>query len=158
MLATADCTNHYAGQIIYESEWTENIPAGVPWLNLLTAEPIPEEIDDSDTPCSSVRNNSASNCSSSSTESCYVVLEIQRPRSTDITSSKVDDDEEEEEEVEEIEEEIEELNFAQIKYDDHNVNYEQFAISMTTEVNLITFFFSFKSQIREKLFLFSRYQ
>jgi len=152
MLATTDCTNHYTEQIIYESDWTENIPAGVSWLNLLTAQPIPEETDGIDSPCTPVRNNSESNCSSSSVESCYVVLEIQRPRSVDEIPSKVDEEEveqeeeEEEEEEEEIEEEIEELNFAQMKYDNHNVNDDQFAVSMTTEVNSIKHS-SFKFQI-----------
>lgn len=143
MLATTDCTSHYSEQIVYNSEWTETTPAGVSWLNLLTAQPIPEETDDIDSPCNSVRNNSGSNCSSSSAESCYVVLEIQRPRSVNETPGKIDneeeeaaaEEEEEEEEVEEFEEEIEELHFAQVKHDDHNVHYEQFAISMTTEVN-----------------------
>jgi hypothetical protein len=139
MLAATDCANHYSEQIIYESEWTENIPRGVSWLNLLTAESIPEETDVIESPCSPPRKHSESNCSSASVESCYVVLEIQRPRSTDGTSSKQEGEEEEEEE-EEIEEEIEELNFAQMRHDNHKVNLEQLAVSMTTEVNQIDFF------------------
>jgi hypothetical protein len=140
MLATADCTNHYSEQIIYESEWTENIPSGVSWLNLLAAESIPEETDGIDSPRIPERNNSGSNCSSTSVESCYVVLEIQRPRSVDETPSKCDeDDDDDEEEEEEMVEEIEELNFAHIKHDIHSVNYEQSAVSMTTEVNLTKF-------------------
>jgi hypothetical protein len=138
MLATADCASLYSEQIIYESEWTENLPTGISWLNLLTSQSIPEETDGIDRPRTPGRNNSESNCSSSSIESCYVVLEIQRPRSADETSSKVEEEEEEEEmeeeEEEEMEEEIEELNFAQVKHDDHNVHYEQIAVSMTTEV------------------------
>ena len=155
---TADCTNQYSEHIVYESEWTESIPIGISWLNLLTAEPIPEETDAVDILHSPERTRSESNCSSSSVESCYVVLEIQRPRSTDETSSKHDDDddddevnveekkdeEEEEEEEEEIEEEIEELHFAQMNRDDHNVHHDQLTMSMTTEVNSINFSFASK--------------
>lgn len=140
MLATADCTNHYSEQIVYESEWTESIPIGISWLNLLTAQPIPEETDAVDVPRSPERVDSESDCSSSSVESCYVVLEIQRPRSVDDISSKHEDDEvnvEEEEEEEEIEEEIEELNFAQMNHIDHNVHPDQLTVSMTIEVNSI---------------------
>ena len=139
MLATADCTNHYSEQIVYESEWTESIPIGISWLNLLTAQSIPEETDAVDLPRSPQRVDSESNCSSSSVESCYVVLEIQRPRSADDISSKHEDDEVnvEEEEEEEIEEEIEELNFAQMNHIDHNVRPNQLTISMTIEVNSI---------------------
>ena len=135
MLATADCTNHYTDQTVYESEWTENLPSGISWLNLLTAQPIPEETDGLDSPRTPERNNSESNSSSSSSvESCYVVLEIQRPRSVDISSTSNKSDEEEEEEVVE---EIEELHFAQIVTIDHNVDYDQLAASMVTAVNLI---------------------
>jgi len=141
MIATTDCTNHYSEQITYETEWTENIPTGISWLNLLTAQSIPEETDLIDSPCPPERTRSESNCSSTSVESSYVVLEIQRPRSTDGTSSTHGEEEEEEEEEEEIEEEIEELNFAQMKHDNHNVDLEQLAVSMTTEVNSIEFFF-----------------
>jgi hypothetical protein len=136
MLATADCTNRYTEQIVYDTEWTESTPNGISWLNLLTAQPIPEEIDGMDIPESPVQSDRESNCSTSSVESCYVVLEIQRPRSNDETSSKVEQEEEEEEEVEEVE--IEELHFAQIKCDEHIVQYEQFAVSMTTEVHEIS--------------------
>jgi len=154
MLATADCTNHFTEQIIYESEWTENIPNGVSWLNLLTAQPIPEETDGIDSPCTPERNNSGSNCSSTSVESCYVVLEIQRPRSIDETPSKGDeDDDDEEEEEEEMEEEIEELNFAQMKHDNHSVNYEQRTVPMTIEVNL-TKFSSVKAETIKKSYFF----
>ena len=140
MLAASECTNRYPEQVIYESEWMENIPKGVSWMNLLTAESIPEETDVIESPCSPERQRAVSNCSSTSVESCYVVLEIQLPRSSDDTSSKQEDEEEEEEEeVEEIEEEIEELNFAQMKHDEHKIDLEQLAVSMTTEVTRICF-------------------
>ena len=142
MLATADSTNHYTEQIAYDSEWIENTPTGISWLSLLTAQPIPEETDGIESSYTSARHNSESNCSSSSIESCYVVLEIQRPRSITETPIKVDDEEEEEE----IEEEMEELHFAQTKMYPQNIEYEQLAISMTTEVNSIKFF-SLKTQI-----------
>jgi hypothetical protein len=133
MLASADRTNHYLEETVYDSEWTENIPSGISWFNLLTSQPIPEEMDGTEDPCTPVRNNSESDCSSSSIESCYVVLEIQRPHSVTGTPSKPEEEEEEEEE-EEIEEEMEELHFAQSKTDDHNVEYDQVTVSMTVEV------------------------
>jgi hypothetical protein len=150
MLAASEYTNRYPEQVIYESEWMDSIPKGASWMNLLTAETIPEETDVIESPCLPERKRIVSNCSSTSVESCYVVLEIQLPRSSDDISSKQEDedeeeDEEEEEEEEEIEEEIEELNFAQMKHDDHKVDIDQFAVSMTTEVNQINV--SSKSQL-----------
>jgi len=168
MLVTTDGANPYAEQITYDSEWIENTPTGISWLNLLTSQSIPEENDRIDSSPKPVRHHSDSNCSSSSIESCYVVLEIQRPRSINEIPSKVDEDEEEvvektvkeedeEEEEEEEVEEIEELHFAQMNNDAHNVECEQLAVSMTTEVNSIKFF-SLKSQIRKiKQSLLSRY-
>lgn len=143
MLATADHTSHYGEQMVYESEWTENIPTGISWLNLLTAQSIPEETDAAECPNTPLRTraerDSSSSSSSSSAESCYVVLEIQRPRSTDAAPSTADvvekeADEEEEEEEEMMEEEIEELNFAQPNQDVHRVEYDQSAIAMTIEM------------------------
>jgi hypothetical protein len=115
MLAAAACSNHYAGQIKYENEWIDNHTVKIPWLNYLTAQSIPEETD--------------SDCSSSSGEDCYVVLEIQRPRQVDHSTDTVA----EEEEVE--------FCFAQINEDNHHVEYEQFAEPMLIEVNESTFFF-----------------
>lgn len=144
LAAAADHTSLYTEQVHYEAEWTEDIPAGISWLNLLTAQPIPEETDIIDSPQSPERHHSASSCSSTSVESCYVVLEIQRPRSGDEASSKIDDeieqsvvndDDEEEEEI--VEEVVEELNFAHINHNDHDVHHDQLAISMTTEVSFI---------------------
>jgi hypothetical protein len=135
MLATADCTNCYTDQTIYDSEWIENTPNGISWLNLLTAQSIPEETDGMDSLPTPVRSNSERTYSSSSAESCYVVLEIQRPRSVNETPNKVEQDEDEEEiEEEEEEVEIEELHFAQTKIDEHNMDNEQLAVSLTTEV------------------------
>lgn len=145
MLA-ADHTSLYTEQIHYETEWTEDIPRGISWLNLLTAQPIPEETDIVESPQSPERHHSESSCSSASVESCYVVLEIQRPRSGDEASSKIDDEieqtkeverieeevlVEEDEEEEEVIEEVEELNFAQTN---HDIHHDQLAISMTTEI------------------------
>ena len=63
-------------------------------------------------------------------------MEIQRPRSGDEVSNKIDNETEEAEEVEEtIVEEIEELNFAQTAHDHHDVHIDQLAISMTTQVS-----------------------
>ena len=146
MLATADCINCYTDQTIYDSEWIENTTNGISWLNLLTAQPIPEETDGMDSPPTPVRSNSERSSSSSSVESCYVVLEIQRPRSVNETPNKVEqeegDEDEDEEEIEEEEEEIEieELHFAQTKIDEHNMDNEQIAVSLTTEVYSTKFF------------------
>ena len=140
MLATAEHTSHYGEQMVYESEWTENIPTGISWLNLLTAQSIPEETDAAECSSTPLRTRGESDCSSSSAESCYVVLEIQRPRSTDAAPSKADvieneaDEDEEEEEM--MEEEIEELNFAQPNQDGHRVEYDQSAIVMNIDVGL----------------------
>ena len=139
MLATADHTGHYGEQMAYDSEWTDNIPTGISWLNLLTAQSIPEETDAAERPSTPLRTRDQSDCSSSSAESCYVVLEIQRPRSTDAAPIKADviekeADEDEEEEEEMMEEEIEELNFAQPNHDVHRVEYDQSATAMTIEV------------------------
>ena len=38
LAATTDHKSHYAEQIHYEVEWTEEIPTGISWLNLLTAQ------------------------------------------------------------------------------------------------------------------------
>ena len=143
MLAAADHAARYTEQTIYESEWTENMPTGISWLNLLTSQPIPEETDGIDSPCVSSRHRSGSDCSSSSAESCYVVLEIQRPRSADDTTSKVEQESvnqaeekevEDEDEEEEIQEVIEEFHFAQINVDNHQIEHEQTVASMTIEV------------------------
>ncbi|CAF0868819.1 unnamed protein product [Rotaria sp. Silwood1] len=95
MFATADCTNHYPEQTIYDSEWTENTRTGISWLNLLTSQPIPEETDSIHDTCTPVQSNRQSSCSSSSVESCYVVLEIQRRRSVDETPNQIKQDQEE---------------------------------------------------------------
>ncbi|CAF2146485.1 unnamed protein product [Rotaria magnacalcarata] len=155
MFATAaDCTNSYIEQTVYDSEWTEHTPTGTSWLNLLTSQPIPEETDSFDGACTSMRSRNQTDCSSSSIESCYVVLEIQRQRSLDDIPNKTEDtaevaveEEEEEEEEEEVhedandeeeeedEEEIEELNFAQTITDDNQkVDYDQIAVPMTIEI------------------------
>lgn len=140
MLAAADHAARYTEQTIYESEWTENMPTGISWLNLLTSQPIPEETDGIDSPCVSSRHRSGSGCSSSSAESCYVVLEIQRPRSADDTTSKVEEEsvnqqeEKEDEDEEEIHEVIEEFHFAQTSVDNHQIEHEQTVTSMTIEV------------------------
>lgn len=165
MLAAADHPTHLNEPTVYHAEWTEDIPTGISWLNLLTSQPIPEEADDAESLPTPTRYLSRSNASSSSAESCYVVLEIQRPRSADEASNKMDDDEvqdntdniqqevkepvikvqqaeeketekEEEEEEEEFQEEIEELHFAQSRTDPHQVKEDQLATSMHIEVNL----------------------
>ncbi|CAM4890039.1 unnamed protein product [Rotaria socialis] len=92
MFATAaDCTNSYIEQTVYDSEWTEHTPTGTSWLNLLTSQPIPEETDSFDGACTSMRSRNQTDCSSSSIESCYVILEIQRQRSLDEIPSKTED-------------------------------------------------------------------
>ena len=133
LAAAADCANHYPEQIIYESNWTDTTPNGISWLNLLTAEPIPEETEVTDISHTPVRHNSASSCSSSSIGSCYVVLEIQRPRSLTETSSTVGKDDEEDGE-EEMEEEMEELHFAQACTNEQEIDCDQLAVSLTIEV------------------------
>lgn len=118
MLTTASCSNRYKKSKIYENEWIDNHSIRIPWLNFLTAQPIPEETDVCDYP---KNNRCDSDCSSSSIEDCYIVLEIQKSRSIDETATSM------------IEED---LNFAQINEDDeHLVEYEQLALSITTEVN-----------------------
>lgn len=136
MLAAADCASHYPEQIIYESSWADTTPNGISWLNLLTAEPIPEETEVTDISHTPVRHNSASSCSSSSIGSCYVVLEIQRPRSLTETSSTVGKDDEEDGE-EEMEEEMEELHFAQACTNEPEIDCDQLAVSLTIEVKLV---------------------
>lgn len=132
MLATADPTNVY-----HQTEWNETLPmSGLSWLNVLTAESIPEETDGNDSACSATRQRQESDCSSSSMESCYVVLEIQRPRTADEISTKVEQSTEEEEE-EEIKEEVEELHFAQVQLDHHNVELEQIANDIEIEVRTV---------------------
>ncbi|UJR35817.1 hypothetical protein I4U23_028564 [Adineta vaga] len=133
MLATGDCTNHYTEQIVYESSWTDNTSNGISWFNLLTSESIPEETDITDVSHTPVQNNSSRSCSTSSIESCYVVLEIQRPRSVTEILTNVQKEQEVEEE-EEMVEEMEELHFAQSNTDEHPVNYEQFTVSLTIEI------------------------
>ncbi|CAF1671657.1 unnamed protein product [Adineta ricciae] len=137
MLATADCTNHYMEQIVYESSWSDNTSNGISWFNLLTTEPIPEETDITDISHTPVRNNSGRSCSTSSIESCYVVLEIQRPRSDTELSKNIEKQQEEEddddEEEEEMEEEMEELHFAQAKISEHPIDCEELTVSLTLE-------------------------
>lgn len=139
MLATADCTNHYMEQIVYESSWSDNTSNGISWFNLLTTEPIPEETDITDISRTPVRNNSGRSCSTSSIESCYVVLEIQRPRSDTEISTNIEKQQEDDEEEEEMEEEMEELHFAQVKINEHSMDCEQLTASLTLEVNFFHF-------------------
>jgi hypothetical protein len=127
MLAAADRTNHYVEQTTYESEWTEDNNHEISWLNLLTAQSIPEENDDSESIHTPTLSKSESMCSSSSVESCYFVLEIQRPHPPDEERVM----ESEEEEV--IEEQV--LDFARMDSEQHVFEHDQLAISMTTEVN-----------------------
>ncbi len=110
MLAAAEYTNCCTKPKIYENDWINNHRRRISWLNFLTVQPIPEETDVIDCP-KHIRNNSDS--SSSSIEDCYIVLEVQRPRLTD-----------------------EQLNFAQINEDKHNVEYEQFAEPIIIEVKI----------------------
>ena len=140
MFTATSCASHYPEQTTYDNKWIDNNSTGISWLNLLTAQPILEEVDGVDASSTAARSNSESNCSSSSVESCYVVLEIQRPRLLNETSNELKEADEEKEEEEHTEEEIEELNFAQTNSNDHNVNHEQFVIPLATEVNLIQFF------------------
>jgi len=111
MLATAHCSNRYTKPRMYENEWIDNHSIRVPWLNFLTAQPIPEETDVYDYP-KHIRSDS--DCSSSSIEDCYIVLEVPKPRSIE-----------------------EHLSFGQINEDEHHVEYEQLASSMIIEVNSI---------------------
>ncbi|CAF0892683.1 unnamed protein product [Rotaria sordida] len=115
MFATADCTTHYPEQTIYDSEWTENTRTGISWFNLLTSQPIPEETDSIHDTCTPVQSNRQSSCSSSSSiESCYVVLEIQRNRSVEEIPNQVEKEEEEEDEDEdEDEDEVQETEEAE---------------------------------------------
>lgn len=99
MYATADYSNLYPEQRVYDSEWTESVPNGVPWYNLLTSQTIPEETDTFCGPCTAVRSHTPSEYSSSSVESCYVVLEIQRQRSIEEIPSKVENEKGSDEEV-----------------------------------------------------------
>jgi hypothetical protein len=115
MLATAAYSNRYTKSRIYENNWIDNHSIRIPWLNFLTAQSIPEETDVIDCP---KRIDSDSDCSSSSIEDFYVVLEVQRPRSIDETKSIIE----------------KKLNFAQINEDKHHVEYEQLAQSMVIEV------------------------
>lgn len=143
MLATADCTNHYPEQTVYDSEWAENISSGISWRNLLTSQTIPEETDTPEDPGTPVRSRKVSNCSTSSIESCYVVLEIQRQCLTHETPSKIEvidkkeDKTDEDEDKEEVE--IEEINFAQMNTDNQDFTYEEVAEPLTPEVELIRF-------------------
>ena len=145
MLAAADHAARYTEQNVYDCEWTENAPTGISWLNLLTSQSIPEETDGIDSSCASSRHQS--NCSSSSSvESCYVVLEIQRPRLADNAASKVEevnahnseekeaDDNDDDDEEEEIQEVIEEFHFAQTNVDSHRIEHEQTVASMNIQV------------------------
>lgn len=154
MLATADCTNHYMEQIVYESSWSDNTSNGISWFNLLTTEPIPEETDITDISHTPVRNNSGRSCSTSSIESCYVVLEIQRPRSDTEISTNIEKQQEDDEEEEEMEEEMEELHFAQVKINEHSMDSEQLTVSLTLEVN----FFHLANIKRTTYILFFSYQ
>jgi len=109
MLAAMEYANRYTKPRIYENHWIDNHSIRIPWLNFLIAQPIPEETDIIDPP---KRIRTISDCSSSSSIDEYnIVHDFQRPSSTN-----------------------EELNFAQIKEDEHRVEYDQLAESLIIEV------------------------
>ena len=139
----ADRTVLYSDQTIYETEWTESIPTGISWLSLLTAQSIPEETEGgADSSCSPVRLHTESSCSTSSVDSCYVVLEIQRPRPADEAEGKTEQAIEDDDDEEEMQEEIEELHFAQTQMYTHHIEPEQLAIPMSIEVRRLSTIFS----------------
>ncbi|CAF0885887.1 unnamed protein product [Rotaria sp. Silwood1] len=116
MLATAHHSNRYTKSRIYENEWIDNSNKRISWLNYFTIQTIPEETDNIDCP---IRNYSDSDSSSlSSMEDCYVVFEVQRPRSTTETRSIIE----------------KQLNFAQIIDDKHHTEYNQIAQSIINEI------------------------
>jgi hypothetical protein len=113
MLATTEYENRFAKSRIYENSWTDHHCIRIPWRNFLTAQSIPEETDVIDCP---KRNHTDSDSSLSSTEDCYVVLEVQQPPSIIIEPK---------------------LNFAQINEDQHNIEHGQLAQSMIIEVKIL---------------------
>lgn len=110
MLAATEYANRYTKPRIYENHWIDNHNTRIPWLNFLTAQPIPEETDVIDSP---KRSPTISECSSSSIDEYNIILDVERPSSNN-----------------------EELKFAQIKEDEHHVEYEQVAEPMIIEVKI----------------------
>jgi len=110
MLAAAEYTNCCTKPKIYENDWINNHRRRISWLNFLTVQPIPEETDVIDCP---KRIPTISDCSSSSIDEYNIILDIERPSSID-----------------------KELNFAQIKENQHHVEYEQLAEPIIIEVKI----------------------
>ncbi|CAF2146418.1 unnamed protein product [Rotaria magnacalcarata] len=112
MLATAHSPNHYIRPRIYENQWIDNQNSS---LNFLTIQTIPEEPDIFD--CQkSCRTDSE--CSSSSTEDLYVVLEVQRPRPPNEPINKIE----------------KQLSFSQIIDDQCHVEYNQLVQPLLIEI------------------------
>lgn len=120
MLDTIPNSTRYIKPKLYDDQWIDYQHNQISWLNCMTIQTIPEEPDIIE--CSR-RCHTDSDCSSSSSDDFYVVLEVQRPRSTEPTIDIID----------------QQLTFAQINHDEHHIEYDQLAHAFSIEVKLITF-------------------